>query len=60
LDRLAGQCNLQPSADAVADLQRFGLIERIGANRIRASGEGRFILNELVLQLSRSFEPVAA
>ena len=48
------------SPATVADLQRFGLIERIGSTRIRASGEGRFILNELVLRLSRSFEPVAA
>lgn len=60
LDRLAGQCSRRPSAATVADLQRFGLIERIGSTRIRASGEGRFILNELVLRLSRSFEPVAA
>jgi putative oxygen-independent coproporphyrinogen III oxidase len=60
LNRLADACNLQPSAARVEDLRRLGLIERIGNNRIRASGEGRFILNEIVLQLSRGFEPVAA
>ena len=41
-----------------ACLRHEGLTPSRTPARIRATGHGRFILNELVLRLSRSFEPV--
>jgi putative oxygen-independent coproporphyrinogen III oxidase len=56
LDRLARRSGVRPSAAVVAALTRQGLIEAIpGTARIRASGNGRFILNEIVLRLAMSF-----
>jgi putative oxygen-independent coproporphyrinogen III oxidase len=56
LDRLARLSGVRPSAAAVAKLTKQGLIEAIpGTGRIRASGNGRFILNEIVLRLAMSF-----
>jgi oxygen-independent coproporphyrinogen-3 oxidase len=54
LDRLAMIGGVRPSAGAVDELVASGLLERLGASRIRAVGRGRIILNELVLRLSRS------
>ena len=56
LDRLERGCGARPSAAAVAELTQQGLIEAIPASsRIRATGSGRFILNEIVLRLAMSF-----
>jgi putative oxygen-independent coproporphyrinogen III oxidase len=57
LSRLGG---LAPSPAAVEDLAGLGLIERLGGGRIRATAEGRFVLNEIVLRLSQHLEPVSA
>jgi oxygen-independent coproporphyrinogen-3 oxidase len=55
LDRLERFCGGPPSPSTVAELTQQGLIEPIpGARRIRASGSGRFILNEIVLRLALS------
>ena len=42
----------------VDDLVHLGLIERTGLRRLRATSAGRMVLNEVVLRLSQSFEPV--
>jgi oxygen-independent coproporphyrinogen-3 oxidase len=56
LDRLSRRSGVRPSGAVVAALTRQGLIEAIpGTARIRASGNGRFILNEIVLRLAMSF-----
>jgi putative oxygen-independent coproporphyrinogen III oxidase len=59
LDRIAGAA--APSAAAVADLAALGLVETApGASaerRIRATANGRFVLNEIVLRLALSCEP---
>jgi oxygen-independent coproporphyrinogen-3 oxidase len=55
LDRLERRAGGRPSAATVADLTQQGLIEPVpGTHRIRASGNGRFILNEIVLRLALS------
>jgi oxygen-independent coproporphyrinogen-3 oxidase len=55
LDRLERFCGGPPSPSTVAELTQQGLIEPIpGARCIRASGSGRFILNEIVLRLALS------
>ncbi len=64
LNQLAELGGMQPSSAALSDLLNLGLLEFIpeaknSNRRIRATGQGRFILNELVLRLSASFEPVA-
>ncbi len=54
LVRLASMTGARPSRTAIEELQELGLLA-IEGNRIRAIGQGRFILNEIVLRLSRSF-----
>ena len=57
LGRLQRLCGAVPSHATVAELTQQGLIEAIpGTQRIRASGSGRFILNEIVLRLALSFQ----
>ena len=58
LVRLADVGGLVPSQHALTGLERLGLLERLSDVRIRASGQGRFVLNALVAELSASFEPV--
>jgi putative oxygen-independent coproporphyrinogen III oxidase len=59
LDRLERLCGAAPSPSTVAELTRQGLIEAIpGTRRVRASGSGRFILNEIVLRLALSLPNV--
>lgn len=58
LARLGAIGGMLPSAEALARLEGHGMLERDGAGRIRASSRGRFVLNEIVRQLSRSFEPL--
>ncbi len=56
LARLADVGGVQPGADAVSRLVEQGVLEVLdGGRRIRAIGGGRFLINELVLQLSTSF-----
>ena len=56
LDRLAAKGGFAPSRDAIAELAELGLIETVegasGERRIRATPNGRFVLNEIVLRLS--------
>jgi putative oxygen-independent coproporphyrinogen III oxidase len=60
LARLARLTGARPSAAAIAALTQQGLIEAVShagsaTQRIRATGNGRFILNEIVLRLAMSF-----
>jgi oxygen-independent coproporphyrinogen-3 oxidase len=56
LDRLQRRTGLRPAPAAIAALTRQGLIETLPDGRhIRATGNGRFILNEIVLRLALSF-----
>ena len=58
LDSLASTGGVKPSVHTVDDLVHLGLIERTGLRRLRATSAGRMVLNEVVLRLSQSFEPV--
>lgn len=59
LGRLAEVGGIRPSTSATDELTGLGLLEKDpSGNRLRAGGDGRFILNELVARLSASFEPV--
>lgn len=60
LGRLARIGGVTPREDAIVALVDMGLLARPTAGRIAVTSEGRFILNELVLRLSRAFEPAAA
>jgi oxygen-independent coproporphyrinogen-3 oxidase len=60
LDRLAALSGLSPSERAVASLAALGLVERTSAGRLRATREGRLVLNEVVLRLSSALEPFGA
>jgi oxygen-independent coproporphyrinogen-3 oxidase len=56
IERLTRLSGIRPSPTAIAALTQQGLIEAIpGTHRIRATGSGRFILNEIVLRLALSF-----
>jgi len=59
LDRLALTGGAEPSSAVLQELLDLGLIERVAGpqRRIRATREGRFILNEIVLRLAASFSP---
>ncbi len=60
LDRLAEVGGLAPAKATLAGLERLGLIERMPESpRIRASGQGRFVLNAIVAELSASFVAAA-
>ncbi len=54
LERLRALAGTAPTAATIDGLERLGLLERRQPNRIRASAEGRMVLNELVRQLARS------
>ena len=56
LDELAGIGGLEPNRRTVDDLVARDLVERHGANRLRATRAGRFVLNEIVLRLSSALE----
>ena len=60
LARLAAISGLAPAAAAITRLAGLGMIETPAAGRLKATRRGRFVLNELVRQLSMAFEPVAA
>jgi len=56
LHRLRVVGGVQPSAETISDLITDGLIEPAGNHRLRATDAGRFLLNQLVLALSQSFQ----
>lgn len=59
LARLSSITGLTPSAAAMADLENLRMIERVGNSHIRATPQGRFILNALVAKLSQGFVEAA-
>jgi len=59
LRRLEALGRVRPSLAAIERLERLALIEQRTPDRLVATRAGRFVLNELVLQLSASFESVA-
>ena len=56
LDELADIGGLKPSGRTIDDLVALDLVERHGANRLRATRAGRFVLNEIVLRLSSALQ----
>ncbi|RTL66694.1 MAG: coproporphyrinogen III oxidase [Hyphomicrobiales bacterium] len=58
LARLSELGGLAPSPAAIDDLASLGLVERLGPGRVRATADGRFVLNEIVLRLAQHLEPV--
>ena len=59
LDRLARVGGVRPAVATIERLEGLGLIRRPTPGRLVATRAGRFVLNELVLQLSASFESIA-
>jgi putative oxygen-independent coproporphyrinogen III oxidase len=55
LERLAGIGGVQPASASIARLERLGMLEWRGRRRLAATRAGRFVLNEIVRQLSASF-----
>jgi oxygen-independent coproporphyrinogen-3 oxidase len=60
LSRLATHANSRPEEKAIDRLASYGLLERLSPDRIRATADGRMVLNEIVLQLSRTLTSVAS
>ena len=57
LARLARIGHVRPGQAAIDQLVGLGLLEALAdGRRIRATGSGRFVLNELVVRLSAAFE----
>jgi len=57
LDRLAAVGGLTPAAQRIDELIGLGLLGWCGPRRLRAAKDGRFVLNEMVLQLASALEP---
>ena len=57
IDRLGAISGVVPSDETVDGLIEIGMIERLSAGRIRASRDGRFVLNAIVAKLSEGFNP---
>jgi len=57
LDRLAAIGGLTPAAQRIDELIGLGLLEWCGPRRLRAARDGRFVLNEVVLQVASALEP---
>ena len=57
LGRLARLSGLAPASRAVDELCAAGLVERREPDRLRATRQGRVVLNELVLRLSSALQP---
>ena len=55
LERLARLGGVMPAPAAINRLVALGMLDAPRAGRLRATRAGRFVLNELVVQLSRSF-----
>jgi oxygen-independent coproporphyrinogen-3 oxidase len=60
LDRFASVSGMRVGAAAVDRLLHLGLIERMGESRLRATPEGRIVLNEVVLRLASTLELAGA
>jgi oxygen-independent coproporphyrinogen-3 oxidase len=60
LRRLEDLGAVRPSRAAIERLEKLALLECRPPDRLIATRAGRFVLNELVLQLSASFEAVTA
>ena len=60
LRRLETLGGVRPSRAAIARLEKIALLQQPTPDRLIATRAGRFVLNELVLQLSASFEPAAS
>jgi oxygen-independent coproporphyrinogen-3 oxidase len=58
LDRLYAVSGMQTVDGAVDGLVGLGLIERCGVTRLRATRAGQIVLNEVVLRLASSLQPV--
>jgi oxygen-independent coproporphyrinogen-3 oxidase len=62
LDRLSALTGLAPREAALAELVRSGLIElssdRRTGGRVRASAEGRIVVDRVVLRLSSALQPI--
>ena len=56
LARLVHLTGQTPSRASLAELTDLRMIEPLGNSRIRATGQGRFVLNALVAKLSQGFE----
>jgi len=59
LRRLEALGGVRPSRAAIDRLEKLALLQHPTPDRLIATRAGRFVLNELVLQLSASFEPIA-
>jgi oxygen-independent coproporphyrinogen-3 oxidase len=59
LKRLAAMSGLAPARRALATLTARGLIASCGHERVRATAEGRLVLNTVILELASALEPVA-
>jgi putative oxygen-independent coproporphyrinogen III oxidase len=57
LRRLEAIGGVRPAASAIGRLEGLGLVQRLAPDRVVATRAGRFVLNELVLQLAASFVP---
>jgi coproporphyrinogen III oxidase-like Fe-S oxidoreductase len=57
LERLEELAGVRPAPAAIAPLAEDGLLAEEGG-RLKAIGHGRFVLNELILQLSDVLSPV--
>ncbi len=60
LRRLEALGGVRPSRAAIERLEKLALLQQPTPDRLIATRAGRFVLNELVLQLSASFEVVDA
>lgn len=59
LVRLAAISGLEPAQAVIGKLVALGMLEAPRAGRLKATRKGRFVLNELVRQLSLAFVPAA-
>jgi putative oxygen-independent coproporphyrinogen III oxidase len=57
LSRLAALSGAAPNPRAIRQLVDIGMLEWCGDHHLRATRQGRFVLNELVLQLASALEP---
>ena len=60
LRRLARIGGVKPDARVIGGLVQLGLLQAPASDRLKATPRGRFVLNELVLQLSSSFADARA
>ena len=60
LQHLAAVSGLTPAARALARLTARGLIAPGGDTRVRATAQGRLVLNTVILELAAALEPTAA